>query len=1228
MANIDYSEYFEHIRSKYKNGETSALIGAGFSKNLFKEFPNWEGLLFDMVYEIFEIEIYDAYKIYKHTNSKLKKIKTLDEFTKEYVKKIFSSYGYLNIVLKYIEKYGYRECVDIYIEKHIPYLDGTDSNNLMLRYKAGNKASIPIGANDVLTHEKLLGLSYFNNIFTTNYDNLLEEVANQKSQLWKVVKESYNLALSATNKYIIKVHGDLSPSSETEKFCFDGDHSIKYVISAEDYKNYPIRHEAFMQMMKISLLRESFLLFGFSGKDPNFIEWVKWVRSVIVKAPEDGDEKIKCDNPSYYKIFLFAYDKDEPNEEERQFYINHRILYIPILHPQISKIVGGDADNTIGAILDYLRKDNNKRSDTIDDNINPSLATENLDKQQYMQGSEIEEAKECEISTLSISPSTKFYNEQQEQNVDSDKTDKSKDSSELTQVELLDSKGSYYSKLWRNVLKDNTEVDAGILDKIFSYRKVNRFVKYISWQENIMHSLAFSKNLTEPLSDLLLMASIDVGLFLGEHPSSKPFSKLIVSSKYKIIESQQNKLYELFKKPTEYRLETQSNGWDSYYNTLSFAFKLDFSGLKQQLLDWDAKGYWIQNKAMLLNLANYDNKNSDISKKMLLDYINNEANPKERYYATTLLNIVNQTIPYQYPTTQYEEQGLFSLWDMKDKLFEDLKRDKVKYEPYGECSHTIRVFSKDTQFLAPTRILQFLITSGIGVATGGHYVIESNDWYLVAHSLLEEYPYPTLWYTLQCSNDKVLKRIGQDYAFSDKLKEEIPSIVERLFSAYFNNDTPHFIKNSILKLLPSLFVVVPVNKWGKYFMRIWKDEYMPHIDTARAYASVRPFIMSGLPYIIRPDDIKSIIFNSINNISKTSEFIDVAHHINKDVKVTVSSSRYINSFISNANSSNDIWLLCNLYYTLSDQQVANVVNKAIDLNKNGVILSSRIIPSIAYLAHNYNESIIEDVKNMIINHHRLWDNGLSQKGGAEISTFTKGSSKKSASNPSFIKLSEVEEKIKWSTEEVTKIYNKLTNSYNELKATQFFKREENDGFISYTSLLNEMATFLNRHTDTLKEENDFCAIKNEIKNELFERRGFVNIEEGLLSNEHNSVIYAINELISSVNIFGIDGKLKYIDILLNRIVLMNEICLFNCIDIAFYYVRTYPNELLTEDVLSRVMMILKRYKEDVCLGLNIDKVQLYTTFIKMADFLKAQSKEDEVISYCISQKERFIYLNL
>ena len=102
-------------------------------------------------------------------------------------------------------------------------------------------------------------------VFTTNWDTLLERARlSVPERPYSVVHSKDEIPLLAQPR-IIKLHGSL-----------DGHYPL--IAAEEDYRAYPERHAPFVNTVQQAMMETVFCLIGFSGSDPNFLEWSKWVQ--------------------------------------------------------------------------------------------------------------------------------------------------------------------------------------------------------------------------------------------------------------------------------------------------------------------------------------------------------------------------------------------------------------------------------------------------------------------------------------------------------------------------------------------------------------------------------------------------------------------------------------------------------------------------------------------------------------------------------------------------------------------------------------------------------------------------------------------------------------------------------------------------------------------------------------------------------------------------------------
>lgn len=102
-------------------------------------------------------------------------------------------------------------------------------------------------------------------VLTTNWDTLLERASiGVHSPVYNVVTKQEDLA-SARSPRIVKLHGTVNITDDM-------------VFTQEDYRKYPQRHAAFVNFARQVFIENELCLLGFSGDDPNFLQWAGWVR--------------------------------------------------------------------------------------------------------------------------------------------------------------------------------------------------------------------------------------------------------------------------------------------------------------------------------------------------------------------------------------------------------------------------------------------------------------------------------------------------------------------------------------------------------------------------------------------------------------------------------------------------------------------------------------------------------------------------------------------------------------------------------------------------------------------------------------------------------------------------------------------------------------------------------------------------------------------------------------
>lgn len=113
-------------------------------------------------------------------------------------------------------------------------------------------------------HKHLLRLPW-RDVFTTNWDTLLEKSLTSVSERkYSILRNKDEIPL-ADQPRIVKLHGSFPAY-------------FPFICTQEDYRTYPVKFAPFVNTVQQAMMETVFLLIGFSGDDPNFIHWTGWVR--------------------------------------------------------------------------------------------------------------------------------------------------------------------------------------------------------------------------------------------------------------------------------------------------------------------------------------------------------------------------------------------------------------------------------------------------------------------------------------------------------------------------------------------------------------------------------------------------------------------------------------------------------------------------------------------------------------------------------------------------------------------------------------------------------------------------------------------------------------------------------------------------------------------------------------------------------------------------------------
>lgn len=269
--------YLNEIAERLWAGRAAVMVGAGFSKNAGQGFPDWN-------------QLGDLFYLKAHG-----------------IKSDPNQQKYLNVLR---------------LAEEVQAAIGRPALENLLR---SNIPDLTIEPSDL--HVELLDLPWAD-VFTTNYDTLLERASA------KVVTRRYEPVVNkedipyAIKPRIVKLHGSF-PSERP------------FIITEEDYRRYPHDNAPFVNTVQQAFLENTFCLIGFSGDDPNFLQWTGWIRDNLGR---DKSQKI-------YLVGVF-----DLSSARLQLLAQRGITVVDFSYCQ--RIGKRDHKKALKAFLDYMQSKN------------------------------------------------------------------------------------------------------------------------------------------------------------------------------------------------------------------------------------------------------------------------------------------------------------------------------------------------------------------------------------------------------------------------------------------------------------------------------------------------------------------------------------------------------------------------------------------------------------------------------------------------------------------------------------------------------------------------------------------------------------------------------------------------------------------------------------------------------------------------------------------------------
>ena len=761
-----------------------------------------------------------------------------------------------------------------------------------------------------------------------------------------------------------------------------------------------------------------------------------------------------------------------------------------------------------------------------------------------------------------------------------------------------------YRKLWEDILysKDLTKKK---IKGIAKEKSKCRFLKIIFPQEHFIQRLMEKEPLTEDKAFLFALAVKDIGqipsYYVNYHKDDEELNKQPMW--VRLIEREKT-LHGYID-----MLSETKEDWAIFEQIQRYLFNLDFAKSKEIVCQWNAKDYWVQNKAMCM--AVYEDKQKE-AQTLLDEAIKKEKNPSEKLYEIILANFITRNWQHPYSTDEFWRYGLDGQGDMLNYMMSSLHGKKDKPKRRGWIGSTWNIGSNHGDYVKSLRILQYIIDSGIYVFLPGHIMFDIANWYVVFQNLFEYFPYPCFFYSIQYNDKDVQRRIGEDYAYNENLQDFNKDILIKSLDAIGADDTPTSFRCGILNVTASIYIAVEEAIWFEKFKNTVFRLFLQHLQGIKDYDELVLNVKFALGSLKNPENIYWAFQQLISHYS-----------VREDIVSNIIVNNLLIQYIQKKIIINDILLFSNVLDS-------NSLDLLDTLNKEG-FLSNKCIASICEVVRNTD---VHDIPHDRVSLFQLFN--LVKTDSQSIEKIKRSflsmdiwhcgvlnDKEFGWTEPMYIRLNLLNDKMTWTDEEFEIIKDNLIS--NVSKYDKVHKSLHDESFMKGIQVryLSDMIKFI----DGLKSERHQALLptRKDIERLLLDRTQYADNIDLMMSEQSADVDYAMGNIYEGIFHSGIEKYQGDVDFLIDRAIMKSPIALTRNMRCIKFILAENSQKMMNLGYAKRLHKLLAVYKDSESWSL-LDLRFAFNYLHFIAKTLKNNGETDEVIDFWIENSfvNRFI----
>lgn len=620
-----------------------------------------------------------------------------------------------------------------------------------------------------------------------------------KQDAYFVVKKSGDITIGDARRNIFKLHGSLRKIDNTDEhidYGFDYDNHTQYIIAQEDYDSYNQKHEAFVDLMRISLLKDAYCIIGFSCDDPNFLLWINWVKDIVDREAAANKEE------NFWNKYFINVDNEELDPDKKLLLHNHYIRVVDLykVYPTAS-----DRKERLLAFFDDINKMQTAKSITndfwehFDFNSNNSLQEKN----------------------------TVVY--------DKKKIDKVWNLTKDNPFSFLSKPFEYYRFYFleriRNVIKARLMDESICKSFLMAANQDNLPLDVVLDDDEV----AYISDFVSSVADISLRDNykqlIDEGKLLDNEWEADESDNTDQSVLNQITQSLFNFDFEKC-----YKLIKHWTPQSQYYQTIRFVIQVS---LRRKVK--------VEELENILTVHESHKYNNDQEYMVALEL---PLGLHEYFWGDKNFNAKSEAIQSKIEEIVSKNKDVMRLSDYFTRLQKELRKEE-KVKPLGRSGRTMTFGSSDSVTLGAIRILQVFVKMGFITRNMFARWVSNESLFLIVERIYALYPYPCLYFASLCTNKDFSKRVAQLYCFSslEKIQNVLPDLLVKILKACHSEKLSEESKNVLYIYATSFIKRVHPRYWRKEFMTLYKKQNLGNRNEREFYETKYSFAQQAVAYM-------------------------------------------------------------------------------------------------------------------------------------------------------------------------------------------------------------------------------------------------------------------------------------------------------------------------------------------------------------------------------------------